>query len=333
MDQITTWDLPRSVGLYAILLDAVIDKDPQMALRHFEGQLASCEDTIQRQLVTAFTKWLKTDSSAATAWLDAMRSGGTLECQSQGIRGNEVCHNQMMANMQGVVIADLLKSAPTLAIERFKFLIPDQRKALIDWQFRDLEPGTEAAFVKLVRQGVTEEQSSHILTYQNSRYAEIAWKMVQKGGFAQVGNFLDTIEATPVERRSFAEFAADRGLSQLKGGENAKVNRAAVDEMRAWLAVQAPQDVDRITGIALARNAEGNFKAVAAIVEAIYQESGSDAVLVAFLENVKTPRSAREQEAMATKITDENTRRKILLELKTYLPTPSGEGADLPSQP
>ncbi|MCX6866085.1 MAG: sigma-70 family RNA polymerase sigma factor, partial [Verrucomicrobia bacterium] len=336
IDQIATWDLPNSdgrVGLLVALLNAAINKDPAMTLRCFEDQLANSEDNMEMCLVAAFRKWMKSDSSEATAWLDAMISSGKLECTSIGNRNGGQCHNQMMANLQGVVIADLLKSAPTLAIQRFKSLMPDQRMALICYQLRNLEPGTEAAFVNLVRQGVTEDQYSHFLTMQNSRYAEMAWKMVQRGGFAQVGNFLDTIEAAPVERQSFAGFAAGLGLSRLIGGENAKVTRAAVDEMREWLAVQAPQDVDRISGIALARNAGGNFKVAAAIVDAIYQESGNEAVLVAFLENVKSSRSVREQAAMATKITDENTRRKILLKLNPYLPTPSpsGEGTDIPS--
>ena len=335
MDQITTWDLPGINGLQGRLLEAAIAKDPSMTLRHFESQIANCPDNMRFPLVKAFTKWLQNDSAAATAWLDAMRSSGKLECTSLGNRNSEQCHNQMMADFLGVVISDLLKSDPTLAIQRFKSLMPDQRMALINYQFRNLEPGTEAAFVNLVRQGVTEDQSNVILTYRNSGYAKIASKMAQEGGFAQVGKFLDTIEATPVERRSFAEFVADRGLSRLIGGENAKVTRAAVDEMRAWLAVQSPQDADRITGITLARNANAgeNFQAAAAIVEAIYQESGSDAVLVAFLENVKSSSSAREQESMATKITDDNTRRKILLKLKPNVPPPSGDGSASPSQP
>lgn len=326
MKDVATWDLPYSgftSNFQSELLDAAIGKDSQLTLRHFEGLLAQCEElNMAPRFVNAFSKWMENDSAGATAWLDEMIAAGKLDNQSDGIRANETCGNQMMANLMSVAIAGLLKSNPEQAIGRFKSLAREQQKALLQYSYRfhELKPGAEAGFVKLVRLGMAEDQTD-LVSSHNGPYPSIARKMVNEGGFAKVDDFLDAIAATVAERRIFAEYAAGSGLYRLKQASGT-VNRAAVDEMRAWLAMQAPQDVDRLTGKALAHNTppDASFKNTAPIVEALYQETGSDELLVSFLDGVSGRGFAKEQAAMAARIKDETERERILAKLKPYLP-------------
>lgn len=111
-----------------LMLEAAILQDPKMAVTHFSNQLAQAKDTMHFQFVKAFTLWMQSDSGGATAWFDTMLSSGKLESGGLGCRDNEGCRNQMMADLAGVVIADLLSSAPELAMERFKTLAQDQQR-------------------------------------------------------------------------------------------------------------------------------------------------------------------------------------------------------------
>ena len=117
MDDMATWDLPDSglaTQLQSELLDAAVEKDPQLVLRHFESLLAAWDPALgmPSKFVAAFAKWLKSDSAGATVWLDEMISSGKLISNSIGLRTNETCRSQMMADLTGVVIAGLLKTAP-----------------------------------------------------------------------------------------------------------------------------------------------------------------------------------------------------------------------------
>ena len=335
MDAIATWDLPGGEQLNVAMLEAVTLKDPQMAVKHFGNQIVQAKDTMHFQFVKAFTLWMQSDSAGATAWFDTMLSSGKLESGGLGCRDNEGCHNQMMADLAGVVIADLLSSAPELAMERFKTLAQDQQRNITNsYGFSKLASGSAAALVNLVRQAAPDAQLQRRISDQHGRYADLARTMVKEGGLAKVGSFLDALGATLEERRIFAEFAATGGLSRLKR-ESGHLDRAAVDVLRAWLAQQAPQDVDRFTGEALAHNTppDGTFKITAPIVEALHEATGNDDVLVAFLENLSGGRSAPERASLVAMINDETKREACLLKLKPYLPQPAGANPATPSDP
>lgn len=325
MDDMTTWDLPYSgfsTMLQSGLLGAAVEKNPQLVLRHFERRLADWDTGLSMpyQFQKAFAKWATSDSAGATAWLDEMISSGKLVCQSTGLRTNEQCRNQMMADLSCVVIAGLLKSAPDQALARFKSLARDQQTALLqyNYRFQKLEPGAEAGLVKLVRKGMTEDQTN-IAAGKHGPYRAMAYEMTHEGGFAKVGAFLDDIQATTEERRIFAEVAASAGLYRLKE-ESGNLDRTVVDKMRAWLATQAPQNVDRITGKALqGLSDDSGFENTARIIETLYRETGSEELLVSFLDGADGQKSAPQRAEMASWITDDVQRERILLKIQPDL--------------
>lgn len=105
--------------------------------------------------------------------------------------------------------------------------------------------------------------------------------------------------------------------------------------MRAWLAIQAPQDVDRITGKALQGNTPpdgASFKNIAPMVEQLCRETGSDELLVTFLDGVSGREFAQEQATMASWIKDDVERERILSKLKPHLPNTVPGGPSIPFQ-
>ena len=336
MDDLATWDLPDSglaTQLQSELLDAAVEKDPQLVLRHFKSLLAAWDPALgmPSKFVAAFAKWLKSDSAGATAWLDEMISSGKLICNSIGLRTNETCRSQMMADLTGVVIAGLLKTAPEQAIARFKSLASDQQQSLLRYNHPLMvEPGAQRGFVKLVREGMTEDQTD-LVSGKHGSYPAMAYEMAHAGGFAKVATFLDDIGATAKERLIFAEISATSGLAKLE--KNGQLDRKAVDEMRAWLAIQAPQDVDRITGKVLQANTlpdGASFKNIVPMVEQLYRETGSDELLVTFLDGISGRKFAQEQATMASWIKDDGERERILSKLKPHLPNTVPGGPSIP---
>ena len=90
-----------------------------------------------------------------------------------------------MADLTGVVIAGLLKTAPEQAIARFKFLASDQQQSLLRYKHPlRVEPSAQRGFVKLVREGMTEDHTD-IVFGKHGSYPAMAYEMAH-AGFPQV---------------------------------------------------------------------------------------------------------------------------------------------------
>lgn len=160
MDQIATWDLSGIDGLMHALGNAVIEKHPQKILKHFEERLVEFDFNMNRLLVRAFGEWMKTDSSAATGWLDSMLASGKLERHGFGLRTNESCRDQIAAEFSALVIAKQLESGAGLAIQRFLALAPDQQAFIISHGLDFTgEPVGKAGLLAFMRQIFPEDYS------------------------------------------------------------------------------------------------------------------------------------------------------------------------------
>jgi RNA polymerase sigma factor (sigma-70 family) len=322
MVQIPTWDLSYGDGWEMTLLRAVIEKDPQKALRHFEGQLASAKGNKQMLLVQAFGKWMGIDAFAATAWLDAQTASGNMESHRFVIRINETCRNQMEAQLLSLVIAEQLKTGADPAIQRFLALATDQQSFILKYGLtHQLHPEAAAGFVNFMRGVLPEDEYLDYLAKEPELHIEMAYNVAEGGDLEKVSRFLDSINAIPEERRVFAERAAESGLYRLMGGENGTVDRAAVDTLRKWLAREVPEHVDWITGNALGR-IRSPFQVTAPLVESIYQETGGDDVLVAYLSLCSGEKYGSALESLAAEIKDDAKRAEIMAKLRTDHPNP-----------
>ena len=76
-------------------------------------------------------------------------------------------------------------SAPEQAIARFKSLASDQQQSLLRYNHPlRVEPGAQRGFVKLVREGMTEDQTD-IVSGKHGSYPAMAYEMAH-AGFPQV---------------------------------------------------------------------------------------------------------------------------------------------------
>jgi hypothetical protein len=171
--------------------------------------------------------------------------------------------------------------------------------------FIHLKPGTERAFADLVREHVPADQ-------QAQAFSSMTSMMVFQGGFEKVGKFLDDIDADPDERAALAKQAAGGQLQKINQG--GKIDRKAVDELRGWIATQAPDAADRITGESLGEMwmQRTPFADRAGIIGELHAEGAGDELLVGFLSGHESTSYPELSRALAEKIGDDAKRAEIL---------------------
>ncbi len=308
LDQIASLDLPSATRsmLESMIIDPLIAQDPELALQRFGDRIQSDPDGVGWQLSNALKEWAKTDLSAATAWFDKQIADGNFESKSLDGRSD------MRLQFEGALMESLLSSDPDAAARRLAELPEDQRREVLQQiPFGEISEQSRKAYADLVRGLVPADE-------REGSFAHIATELVGSGGYSDVSSFLDAVRATPAERAAAAMDAADTKLEKL--ATEGKVTAADVDEMRAWLKLQAPDQVDSITGKALAEAAQerGRFKFTEAAELALqyHQRSGNDDVLVAFLESYSARSNLDQAKHLAEMIKDDARRAEILRGLR-----------------
>lgn len=266
-DELAASDLSSEAvaALQGMFLDAAAEQDPQLTLERFADLLGEGDHPLRGNLARAFGRWLDKDAAAASVWLDEMSAAGQFETKRLDGR------NQLLLDCVGPVIARLLDADPAASLDHLLALPEGQRLEVLNRHATSLKPGTEAAFAELIRKGLPEEQ-------QGSGFRDVTDRLAVKQGIAKVGEFLDTIGATPEERQAVAGTAATRGLGELLG------RNGTADELYTWLARQSPETADWNAGTALGTNVESaGFEKMSAMVAELHARTGSDQLLAAFL--------------------------------------------------
>ena len=88
--------------------------------------------------------------------------------------------------------------------------------------------------------------------------------------------------------------------------ENKQVTREAVVEMRDWINQQSPNAVNSITGEELAKfmGHQSSFEDRLKLIEGLHAESGSDELLIGFLNNPLATQNREAALALAAKISN-----------------------------
>ena len=308
LDEIAALDLPAEsrAMLEGMLIQPLIQKDPELALTRFIDHLQDDHGGMGWQLSAALQEWAKKDPAKAAAWFDRQITAGKFD--SKSLDGKSRSRNQF----EGSLINVLLASDPAAAALRLGAMPEDQRgEVLSNFSSRQLKEEDQMAFAKLVRDQVPEKDQAETLAQQASQ-------LVEKDGYSKVTGFLDRIEATPAERTACAEQAADSQIQQLSYQK--KVTREDLDAMREWVGSQAPGSTDRITGKALGEAAQQGRKmdfAAAADLAVQYNQAGTgDDVLATFLESSAVWSNKEQARVLAERITDAKRRAEILNRLK-----------------
>jgi hypothetical protein len=302
LDEIAALDLGKQArqSLEGMLIGLLAQKDPKLVLERFLNHLNQPNGMMNWQLGHAFQQWAGKDGAAAVAWLDAQIAAGKFE--SKSLDGK----SQARLQFEAAAVMALMANDPDAAGRRIAALPEDQRRELFQQgMMLNLKPGSEKAVAAMVRQHVPETERGHA-------FSSITTMMVHQGGLEKVGGFLDEIDATPAERKQVAQHAAIQKLQQLT--QQGKLDRAALDEMRQWVGGQSPDEVDRITGEALANlwGSKNPWEDSAGLVEQLHAENPSDDLLVSFLEGHQAMQSPEAAIELAGKISDESKRAQLI---------------------
>lgn len=308
MDEVATTGLdPEAVGLLEeMLVEPLIEKDPELALKSFEDRIGNGEDGVGWQLSGAFEAWAVKNPSAASAWFDRLIADGKFE--SKTLDGVSESRLEFEAAMVGVLLAE----NPEAAAVRIAALPEDQRRdALEQIFFSDLNDVARTAYAELVRGLVPEDERA-------GSFSSAVSELVSDAGYQGVEAFLDKIGATPDERSVSAREAGNTRILEI--ADERPVTGEDVDAMRAWVERQAPGTSDRVTGEALGDAAqdggEFDFEDASQLALKYHRSSGNDDVLVAFLDSFAARSNLEQAIELAAEIQDVARREVILKELE-----------------
>ena len=308
LDEIAALDLPPEAheNLEWTLLDALVRKDPELALDRFVDRVGKDSFLFRDLLSGALQAWAKKDVDAAVVWFDHQLAAGKFKSTQL----NGVSYSRWAAETE--LINRLLTSSPEAAARRLTALPEDQRRSVLQTYPLHVAPGQEdlAALAKLIRAHVPAEEQAEMIGQQASQF-------FNPGGYSAVTAYLDRIDATPAERAAFALKVTDM---VYPGPGSNHLSREPIDGLREWVSSQAPDATDSVMGKVLGQAAWGSrkmeFAAAAELAVEYNAASGGDEVLATFL----TSYAARENKAaarvLAETISDEQRREQVLTFLK-----------------
>ncbi len=308
LDEIAGMELSKDARdlLEATLATRLATLDPEELLSRFVGKTGDDPGIAGGQLPEAMRAWAKRDLPAATAWLDGRIAAGGFE--SKTLEGR----NDMRAWLEAALMESLLPADFQSAASRLAAIPEDQRREVLErLPFSDLTPEDREAYASLVREFVPQDERA-------GSFAHMASQLAGENGYENVTAFLDSVQATPLERAAAARQTAESQihLMSLTG----EVNGESVDRLRAWLDHQAPGQTDTITGKALAEAAQEDGKfgygEASQLVLHYQQAGGGDDVLIAFLESYSARSNFEQAQHLVEMISDPQRRQQILRQLK-----------------
>lgn len=288
------------------LICQLADKDPELALEKCVDLMHDSNGLIIARLCDAMLELAKKDPAKATAWLDQQIAAGNLD--SKSLDGKSGSRNRLEEMLVIVLIGSDLDAAG----RRLAALPGDQRSEILsNWSVGQIKKDDQPAFAKLVRDQVPGKDQGKTLGW-------FATRVAQKDGYPKVTEFLDSIQATPFERTTCVEQAAEYRTREMS--YQGRVTREEFDAMREWVTAEAPGSTATITGKVLGNACCGNGKMDFAETSALAVEynkvAGNDDVLTSFLESNGAWNSKEKARVLAGSILDAKRRAEILEKLK-----------------
>jgi hypothetical protein len=283
------------------LLGSLGELDPESVMRLYAERLAGVSGETRALLVSVLKQWAARDPRAAARWLDERIGAGQLEARSLDGR------SEAWIQFEGAVIEPLLAVDVGAAAARLVALPGDfRREVLQEISFDVLSSAEKGGYTELVRTLVPAGERA-------GAFAHMASELALSGGFQEVGKFLDAVSASAAEREAAAGHAASSHLVHL--ANSSAVTGEEIDSMRAWLNLQIPGGMDRVTGKAMAEAVQVSGSLgwdVATEMVLDYQtRTGSDEVLAAFIEGLVARSNTEQAGRLIEKIRDPAIRSAI----------------------
>lgn len=308
LEEDATGDLTGKIPgtIKALLIRALIRKNPERVFTQFANFLSSERETISSQFYGAFGKWAETDLAKATAWFDGQVAAGNFD--SKSLNGN--CRSRY--SFEARLISLLLPSDPDAAFRRLDALGEIRHsEVLSECEFTPLTQDHQEAFMRQARERLSEEAFMLVMTRQSLL-------LVTQDGYPQVTGFLDRASATPAERAACVRVAAEEKIHDLS--VRRKITQADIDTLRQWVGGQAPELTDSMTGSVISGTGEGehklDFAQAAELVLHYHDASDNDDTLCTFLESDTALAHKELAYDLAHKIRDDSRRAEMLETLK-----------------
>lgn len=301
-------DVPDEVkrNLIGEFIGALAEHDPKKALDLAFNTAQLSVDEGRWHISGAFSKWAKKDPAGAVAWFDKENARGTFE--SKALSGN----SHHMTQFHASAIAAIATTNPTGARDRILALPEGDRDNIFtSSQFNDLIRDDPRSFATLVRETVPEDARNRVL-------AEQTRNLVRGEGFDRVTKYADAIEATPAERQTIAEQAAENKFQRM-GWESDTPDLEDVSELQTFLQSQNQEEAGRITGESIAQfgSSNDNFEEALGLVREVHGQNPEDDLIIGFLRS-SHPSNDNEAAArdLAALIQDPTNRAEALERIK-----------------
>jgi hypothetical protein len=301
LDEVAALDLDDMAKkpLQGMILQALAEKDPRMVVQRYGEEAADQRGAGHWSVRMALGKWAEKEPAAASAWLDQQIAAGKFDSRSLDGKSQE------RLGIEGVLVAQLLKTDPAAASARLAGLPEDQREDFFKQGFFfHVSKDSETSFAKLVRDSLSADKVGGIL-------ANSAAHLAQTGGYGRVDGFIASANATDEEKNAIVAQVMERKLSFT---ETPTLNAEELDKARAWGTAHSPGVVDKATGEAIGNTLwrGADFKTASALALKYQAESGNDEVLAAFLKsNPVRNRAANEAKPLIDQIKDPALREEI----------------------
>lgn len=284
--------------LESMLVSQLAQKDPQLALERFGHRIGDRQGGMQWQLSSALRTWAADDPDAASAWLDRQIAAGSFDTTS--LDG----HSRQRTQFEASIIGALMASDPADAGRRLAALSQIQRSQILNqgWTLK-LMPDVQATYASLVREQLPEAEQAGVLANAANSISH------GKDGYRKVGEFLERINPSDKERTAILRRTAENKFRDERTDDGFDPGKVA--KTHDWLTEQAPGEADSITGASLGK-ASGDFEHNVAMVTQLHAESGSDDLLVAFLEQSRVIGNANTALPLIDKVSDPQRRAELL---------------------
>ena len=280
-----------------MIVEVLIQHDPALVLQKYGSTLKSRDGTPLYPMATALKQWARKDPAAAIDWYDAARLDGVF----WGKELHQVEPDEKRYELH--LISGLVDMDPAAAKQRM-----NRAKAMMSphdfGRDVDIEAMDASNFASLVRAAYDDPK--------DQMWAIVAggYKLTGRDGYAAITSYMDKVGATPEERARLIEEAAED--TEIRSAQD-------VRKARQWIGVQAPEQLDELTGKMILNASAGGIRQQAMSFGQAAELAltfKSDKVLSAFLISHQARSNKEASRELAGNIADEKLREEVLRYLR-----------------
>lgn len=192
---IAAWDSLHSTRLSpterrrleSLLMEALIKKDPELALNRFAKHAADLRDPIATQLFGGFRRWAVKSPTKAAFWLDQNIAAGNFSEQQSA---DPAATAKIRLSYERELIRAMINLGQDQAALRIETVPPALRADVL----KGMDPARgQASYALLIRKYLEPRE-------QEQEFIRMAKTAAYQGGKPGIPAFLDLIQATPQER-------------------------------------------------------------------------------------------------------------------------------------